>query len=73
MGSCSYSYQWSSGHITPIANNLSSGDYEVLVTDSRGCMVSDSVKIDSNPEIILTLTSTPTTCYGDLDGSASVS
>ena len=72
-GLAPYSYQWSSGHITPIANNLSSGDYEVLVTDSRGCMVSDSVKIDSNPEIILTLTSTPTTCYGDLDGSASVS
>ena len=67
-----YSYYWSSGHITPIADALPSGDYLVQVTDSRGCMVSDSLQIHSNSEIVVSLVSTPTTCYGDLDGSASI-
>ena len=72
-GLAPYAYQWSSGHVTSVASDLAYGDYAISVTDSRGCMVSDSVKIDTNAEIVVALTSTPASCYGTLDGSASVS
>ena len=68
-----YSYQWSSGHATDFAEQLSQGVYYVDVTDARGCMVSDSVIIDQNQEIINTLSSTSVSCYAGGDGSATVS
>ena len=47
-GTPPYTYQWSSGHVTDIADQLPQGIYYVDVTDSRGCVVSDSVIINEN-------------------------
>ncbi|MDB2368744.1 SprB repeat-containing protein, partial [Flavobacteriales bacterium] len=72
-GTPPYSFQWSSGHVTEIAEQISSGVYLVEVSDSRGCVVTDSVEIYENPEIVSELTSTPTTCFGSNDGTATIS
>jgi len=72
-GSSPYSYNWSSGHVTEIASQLSLGTYVINVTDNKNCVVSDTVVITGNPEIITTLSSTPTSCFGLGDGTATVS
>ena len=72
-GTPPYSYQWSSGHVTDIADQLTQGIYYVNVTDSRGCIVSDSVTINENSQIINNISSVPVSCYDGSDGSATVS
>ena len=51
-GTPPYSYQWSSGHVTDVADQLPQGVYYVDVTDARGCVVADSVTINENSQII---------------------
>ena len=72
-GTPPYSYQWSSGHVTDFADQLPQGVYYVDVTDARGCVVSDSVTINENSQIINNISSVPVSCYDGSDGSATVS
>ena len=72
-GTPPYFFQWSSGHVTDVANQLPQGVYYIEVTDSRGCGIIDSIYIDENDEIISQLSSSPTSCFGLFDGTASVS
>lgn len=45
-GASPYTYTWSSGHNTPIADNLNSGIYSVLVSDVNGLNETISVQIN---------------------------
>jgi hypothetical protein len=73
-GSPAYSYLWDNGETTVIANSLSGGWHSILVSDTRGCVVEDSVNIPENSEVISALIITnPVSCYGDNDGAISVS
>ena len=72
-GTPPYFYNWSSGHVESYAELLSSGIYFVEVVDSRGCSVIDSVFVHENDEIITQLSSTSTSCFGSLDGTATIS
>ncbi|MDA7794532.1 choice-of-anchor L domain-containing protein [Flavobacteriales bacterium] len=72
-GSLPYSYNWSSGHVTQTATQLVAGTYVINVTDNKNCVVSDTVQISGNPEIVTSLSSTPTSCFGLGDGTATVS
>ncbi|MBL6664001.1 MAG: SprB repeat-containing protein, partial [Flavobacteriales bacterium] len=72
-GTPPYSYQWSSGHVTDIADQLPQGVYHVDVTDARGCIVTDSVTINENSQIINNISSVSISCYNGSDGSATVS
>ena len=69
-----YSYYWDNGEITDEALSLSGGWHTVVVSDSRGCVVVDSVDIPENSLIksVLDITN-PISCYGDNDGVVSVS
>lgn len=71
-GSPPYFYQWSSGHVTPTAEQLSSGIYTITVTDSRGCTAIDSIEVVENNAIVTNKNVTPTSCYGTQDGTAVV-
>ncbi|MEM6268561.1 MAG: gliding motility-associated C-terminal domain-containing protein [Bacteroidota bacterium] len=44
-GTAPYSYAWSSGAISPIANGLTGGGYTVVITDANGCQDSAAVTI----------------------------
>ncbi len=72
-GTQPYTYQWSSGHVTNVADQLPQGVYYVDVTDARGCVVSDSVTINENSQIINNLSSVSISCFNGSDGSATVS
>ena len=71
-GNGSYAlYQWSDGQNTPTAIGLTSGDYEVTVTDVNGCTGVGSVTIDiPDPLKITTITKVDANCYHGSDGSA---
>ena len=73
-GMPNYTYLWDSGETGTIAQNLSSGYRHVSLTDDWGCVVSDSIYISENPEIVPTVSRVQTvSCYGYSDGIVSVS
>ncbi len=71
--SAPYIYEWSNGATTQNVSDLHSGIYSVTVTTSSGCTNTFTVPVTGAPMIINTLTTTPASCPGCLDGSASVS
>ena len=76
-GTAPYTYLWPSviaNNTKPIVSNLSAGDYEVVITDANGCedRVVSTVFELSKLEVS-ELTHQSLKCFGDNDGSASVS
>ena len=70
-----YSYNWSTSSnnsvaTTSIASNLSSQMYYIDVTDSSGCLISDSIFLNSNSPILPNLTFDDVSCHGGSDGIA---
>lgn len=66
-----YAFTWSNGSHGSSINNLSTGHYEVTVTDSLGCSKSDFAYVDQTTNIIVFATITNATCLGN-DGSVIV-
>ena len=71
-GSPGYSYLWSDGQTTPIANNLVAGNYTLIVTDSNSCNYTIFVTLNEPPLLFNTIVSTNALCNGSSDGSISV-
>jgi len=46
-GNNGYNYSWNNGATTPTINELPPGDYAVLVTDSKGCSVTETLSLDA--------------------------
>ena len=66
-GTTPFSYLWSDGQTTDIANSLVTGSYTVIVTDDNGCSFNESVFIG---EADLTLTfDTVAACNNTLNAS----
>ena len=68
-----YTYEWSNGQVGPIAIDLPDGTYSVTATDLNGCTATASVDISAPPELTADITGTGANCFGDANGSASVS
>lgn len=69
-----YTWSWLPGGFqSATPTGLSAGTYTVTVTDSYGCTGTSSVTIDQPDDIILNTATTPALCYGDQNGTASVS
>lgn len=71
-GFAPYNYNWSNGTIGQNNTNLSSGSYSVTVSDNNGCQNDTTLTINQATPITYTNTSTPASCYGYYDGTASV-
>lgn len=78
-GTPPYTYQWiggnPSGGSTPTQSstfNLCNGTYYVIITDNNNCSTSAFVNITEPSLLLLTTTSTPNTCFGYNDGTATV-
>lgn len=70
-GTAPYNYLWSTGDITSTISNLSAGNYNVLVTDAKGCNSQYAFVIEE-PDAPITVTPTgklSLSCHGDSDGS----
>lgn len=72
-GTAPYSYFWSNGVTSATANNLNVGNYTVTVTDANNCKTTASVSIAQPSALVVTSTSTNISCYGQNDGSATIS
>lgn len=74
-GSGFYSYQWSNGGNNATIFNVPAGSYRVRVTDAlTGCADSATMLVAQNPNTLSAYVAgtTPTSCAGSSDGSASV-
>ncbi len=71
-GTGPYTFQWNTGHVTQLINNLCAGIYTVTITDAVGCSETITIALSNNdgPEIDLNLLHV--SCFGLCDGSASV-
>ncbi|MCB9231264.1 MAG: gliding motility-associated C-terminal domain-containing protein [Bacteroidia bacterium] len=67
-----YTYQWSNGASTQDLTNLPPGMNVVMVTDSNGCVATDSFVVLANLSISLSYSLVPNLCAGDKMGSISV-
>jgi len=70
-GTTPYTYIWSNGQTTDIANNLVAGTYTVTVTDANNCTATNQVTINQ-PDILIAninLVQNPL-CYNDSNGIA---
>ena len=62
-GTFPFTYSWSPvGGTTPVAQNLSPGNYDVTVTDSNGCMSVISAVITQPPSLAFTVAPAITLC-----------
>ncbi|MFK8058143.1 MAG: SdrD B-like domain-containing protein [Saprospiraceae bacterium] len=53
--------------------NQPDGNYELNVTDASGCLFQATATVVDVPEMELTTSTTPASCPGEMDGSATVS
>lgn len=68
-GTAPYTYLWNpTGQTSQTATGLSTGTYSVIVNDSSGCVDTFSVAVPGSPMLLLTLNSTPSSCYTCPDG-----
>ena len=66
-------YSWSNGATTASLNNLSTGSYDVIVTDAVGCIADlNNIIINEPVEIQISSNISPVSCYGFSDGGISL-
>ncbi len=60
---------WSTGDTEMTATGLSAGTYFVTITDLNGCEGTNSVTVTQPDELLVQMTATPASCFGDSDGN----
>jgi SdrD B-like protein/SprB-like repeat protein/type IX secretion system substrate protein len=73
-GTAPYNYVWSDPDLqtTETAVNLPTGTYTVIVTDTVGCVGTDSVAVENTTALTLTLSAISPVCPGGTGGTATV-
>ncbi|NSW45773.1 MAG: T9SS type A sorting domain-containing protein [Bacteroidales bacterium] len=69
-GNPPYTYKWSNGKTTQTISNLYAGTYTVTITDQCGTRATASVTITQSNKVNASVSSTPATCRGGNDGTA---
>ncbi|MFH1320191.1 MAG: gliding motility-associated C-terminal domain-containing protein [Bacteroidota bacterium] len=69
-GTSPYTYSWSNGETSQDITNLCAGTYTIDITDDNGCQISDSITINQDPAITLSIAGTDENCGGGCDGEA---
>ncbi|SHL18327.1 T9SS type A sorting domain-containing protein [Flavobacterium chilense] len=62
-GKAPYTYLWNTGEKSNVLSNASAGDYNVMVTDSKGCMINHTYTIVNPPKDIINLGEDVTLCF----------
>jgi gliding motility-associated-like protein len=73
-GTPGYSYSWNSIPVQAAANatGLFAGSYICVVTDTNGCMISQSVTITEPPQLTLAIAGFNVSCFNSCDGQVVV-
>lgn len=69
-GRTPYTYAWSNGSSAASLQGLCDGVYTLTVTDSRGCIATDSKSLLAPDALLLDISSTPEICFQDCEGTA---
>ncbi|MBS1765727.1 MAG: T9SS type A sorting domain-containing protein [Bacteroidetes bacterium] len=71
-GFAPFTYQWNTSPVqtTSTATGLCAGVYSVIVTDSTGCSITDSVTVTQPDSLTITFTTTNPSCQGSCNGTA---
>jgi len=65
-----YSFSWNAGlYITEDISSLATGTYNVIVTDSNNCTISDSAVVNQPQALGTSIATINTTCFAGNDGS----
>ncbi len=71
-GTPGYSFEWSIGATTQDLQNLSSGNYCVTATDSRGCTATICEDVTQPDDIVITKVVTDVLCNGENTGAIDI-
>ena len=71
-GVAPFSYLWEDGRTTQSINQLCPGNFNVTVSDAYGCMDTTHINVTAPTLLTYTYSTTPTTCNGYDDGSATI-
>ncbi len=71
-GTAPYTYTWSNGETTAAINNLPVGNYTLVVTDSKGCTIEESIEVTQPDGMTITSTVIAPLCNGNNNGSISL-
>jgi hypothetical protein len=66
-----YDYYWSNNEASEDVNGLYAGNYEIIVTDTAGCLGTANIVVTEPDEMILSYSITNATC-GNQDGEATI-
>lgn len=66
-----YTFNWSNGQTGPVATNLCTGTYTVIITDANGCFSPVAVTINALSQIVSTISVTSPSC-GLCDGASNI-
>lgn len=69
-GTTPYFYKWSNSNTNNLNDNLKKGTYKVTVTDAKGCLIVDSIKVYEPAPIKMGITSFDPSCFEINDGVA---
>ncbi len=69
-GTSPYTYSWNNGQLTQGATGLSAGTYTITITDTNGCIATQTLNISQPSAVTATATATAASC-GQNNGSAS--
>jgi hypothetical protein len=75
-GTAPYTFNWTGPGVIPNDEdlyNLCPGDYTVAISDSHGCLLTQTFTVENPDFITIPVSSTPTVCSGTCDGTASAS
>ena len=73
-GDMPFTYTWDNGANTETITNLCAGNYAVTITDTNGCQNTAQITINDNATLMFeNIGSTPVSCFGGNDGTASAS
>lgn len=72
-GTPQYTLQWSNGNSLSGITNLGPGVYTLQITDSNGCVLSDSASIIRPDEMIIDARTTDPRCFEDRNGHIDLS
>lgn len=72
-GTMPYHISWADTNYQFVRNNLSAGNYVATITDTLGCTVLDTIVLSQPDTMTLVTTGDTLVCYGNTDGSISVS